>query len=286
MLNIAVVGLGKMGEYHVQKYQSFPSIRVYGMDIDIKRIRDMSQKYNFFGMSAVYNFIDIVDAVSICTPPDTHYDIAKEFLLKGKHVLLEKPMTGDYKLYSELLEIAKSQDCILMPGLTELHNPAIMSLVSLVQNPLNTISSRIVPYDTRVAGTDVVLDLMIHDLAILSELYDKDPKIWATGNYNKVHAWLTFPEGQTAYLVASRTLSKSHERSILALTRNREYLVDCQKQTLTYKQDELTNTIPYAVIDSLSLEIMAFLSSIKIGIKPMTTGLQALKYANQIKDMI
>ena len=69
--------------------------------------------------------LDVVDAVAIATPPETHYALAKQVLEAGKHVFVEKPLTTSYADAIELEALAGSKDLALMTGHIYLHCPGI-----------------------------------------------------------------------------------------------------------------------------------------------------------------
>ena len=74
------------------------------------------------------------DAVVIATPSYTHYEIAKQCLEAGKHVLVEKPMTLDYAQAAELVELAQSKKLTLMTDSTFLYSNAILNLSRFFPN--------------------------------------------------------------------------------------------------------------------------------------------------------
>ena len=69
--------------------------------------------------------LDKVDLISIVVPTQLHYEVAKEFLQKGVHILLEKPITTTVAQADELIEIAKEKNAILQVGHLERFNPSI-----------------------------------------------------------------------------------------------------------------------------------------------------------------
>ena len=75
-----------------------------------------------------------VDAIVIATPVITHFQLAREALLHGKHVLVEKPLTANVTEAEELIALAQEQQRILMVGHTFEYNPAVNELRKLVQS--------------------------------------------------------------------------------------------------------------------------------------------------------
>src|SRR4029079_16777845 len=75
---------------------------------------------------------DTVDAVAIATPVPTHYALAKQALEAGKHVFVEKPPAMRGEEMAELLELARTNDRVLMPGHLLLYHPGLRKVKELV----------------------------------------------------------------------------------------------------------------------------------------------------------
>lgn len=113
-----------------------------------------------------------VEVVVIATPPSTHYEIAKNFLLAGKHILVEKPFTTSSREASELLQIAAQRNLVVMVDFTALFCQRIQqakSITSLPQfgTPSSLTSTRLNLGIVR-EDVNVVWDLAAHDLAMFS----------------------------------------------------------------------------------------------------------------------
>ena len=74
------------------------------------------------------SFADSVDAASIATPTSSHFSIAKFLLERGKHLLIEKPITESADEARILVELASANHCILQVGHIERFNPALGAL--------------------------------------------------------------------------------------------------------------------------------------------------------------
>src|SRR6266851_4466691 len=127
MIGIGVIGAGYWGPKHVRNFSELPGARATMVsDLDERRIR------------AITNYQDLltsqdVDAVVIVTPVSTHARLAREALLAGKHVLVEKPLAATSKDAEDLMHLADEQGLVLMVGHTFLYNPAVRALLELVQ---------------------------------------------------------------------------------------------------------------------------------------------------------
>ena len=114
MLNVAIIGFGLSGRYlQAPFFETNPNF-------NLKTIVSANQHpTDFYPNVAVAKSIDeilvdtSIDLVSICSPNETHYEYAKQLLLAGKHVLVEKPFTATSIEAVELISIAKQQNKIL-----------------------------------------------------------------------------------------------------------------------------------------------------------------------------
>src|SRR5207237_6897269 len=109
----------------------------------------------------------MVDAASVATPTNTHYDVARALLAQGKHVLIEKPITDNTAHATELAELAALTGLILQVGHVERFNPVLGALEKHLTHPRFIEAHRLSPYPERSTDIGVVLDLMIHDLEVI-----------------------------------------------------------------------------------------------------------------------
>ncbi len=162
---------------------------------------------------------DELDAVTIAVPTPAHFVVAKYFLERGVHCLVEKPLTSTVEEAEELIELAKKNNLTLQVGHIERFNPAVVEMAKHVKKPVFIEVSRLGPYDPRVSHVGVVLDLMIHDLDIICSMV-KEPviRLDAVGgrvisdHEDIVKATLYFQNGCRADLSASRVTLKKYRK--------------------------------------------------------------------------
>src|SRR6266498_351044 len=95
-LRIGVVGVGHIGSNHARLYAEIPSAEFTAVyDVDLTRGNAIGRKFEAAPTKSLDEFIDMVDAASVATPTYTHYEIARSLLGRGKHVLVEKPITDN-----------------------------------------------------------------------------------------------------------------------------------------------------------------------------------------------
>jgi len=152
-----------------------------------------------------------VDAVSIATPTTLHADIGARFLAEGVHVLVEKPISNTLEDADKLIHAAKESRRVLQVGHLERFNPAVRALREIVGDPRFFEAHRMGLFSPRSLDIDVILDLMIHDLDIISLLVPFPPaQISAVGiailsrRIDIANARITFTNGCVANVTASR----------------------------------------------------------------------------------
>src|SRR3989441_9048057 len=164
-LRVGVVGVGHIGSNHARLYAEIPSADFSAVyDLDLARGHAIGRKFDAFTAKSLDDFIAMVDAASVATPTNTHYEVARALLAKGKHVLVEKPITDNTAHAAELAELAALNALILQVGHVERFNPVLGALEKHLTHPRFIESHRLAAYTERSSDIGVVLDLMIHDL--------------------------------------------------------------------------------------------------------------------------
>jgi len=301
IVNIAVIGAGYLGKFHAQKYQALDNCRLVGLvDSDPATVAEMADLYPEATASTDYQtIIDQVDAVSIVTSTPSHYEIAKQFLSRGKHVLLEKPMTSTTEQAEELIKIAQDQHCILQIGHIERFNPTVLAMDEHMQQPKFIESQRLSPFKARGTDVSVVLDLMIHDIDIILSIVKADiESIQASGmsvlsdDIDIANARITFANDCVANVTASRVSTKS-ERKLRLFQGNAYFSADLgihELKVYTRENNEINaQSFNFEKSDALLAEITQFLECIHNNTQPLVSGsdgLRALHTANQIANTI
>jgi len=216
-LRVGVIGVGHLGEYHVQKYLAMPAVEVVGVvDTNSDRANEISGRYNVNAYGGHLEILEMVDAVSLAVPTEIHFDVARDILSKGIHLLIEKPITYKIEDADCLLELARKNNVVLQVGLVERFNPAIVKMESMLNRPVFLESHRMNVFTSRGIDVDVVLDLMIHDLDIFLHVVPSEvEEIHAvgmsviTGKTDIANVRMIFENGMVANLTASRVADKA-----------------------------------------------------------------------------
>jgi predicted dehydrogenase len=112
-----------------------------------------------------------VDAVAIATPVSTHFPLASLALRRGKHVFVEKPLAASSAEAVELIELAASEELVLMPGHTFLYSPPVNMIRALIEagdlGEIYFVSTSRVNLGLHQPDVSVAWDLGPHDFSIL-----------------------------------------------------------------------------------------------------------------------
>src|SRR4029079_18863477 len=107
--------------------------------------RTIATKFGATPARSLDEFITMIDAASVATPTNTHYEVARSLLAKGKHVLVEKPITDNTANAAELAELAAHNELILQVGHVERFNPVLSTLEKYLTHPRFIESHRLSP---------------------------------------------------------------------------------------------------------------------------------------------
>jgi predicted dehydrogenase len=170
-IKVAVLGTGSLGQHHARIYSELHAagqVELTGIyDANAETARKIAEKHKLHVFASIAEAAAASDALNIVTPTTTHFDIAKQLLAQGKHVLVEKPMTDSSKQAAELIQIAQQKNCVLQVGHVERFNPVFKILQDIATEPRFIECHRLSPFPARSTDIGVVLDLMIHDLDIV-----------------------------------------------------------------------------------------------------------------------
>lgn len=284
-----VLGVGKMGEYHVGILSENRDVELTGIsDANEERGRVISERYDVPYFKDINAMLKQVDVAVVAVPTKLHYQIGMEVLNAGVHVLLEKPCSDNLKHARELFSFADSKNLILHIGHVERFNGAVQELHKLIDDPILVECKRMGPFVERMKDDSVVLDTMIHDIDIVLNLIDSKVarmNVMGTSVFSKkddvVSVQLEFENGCIASILASRA-SQNKERT-LSITEKASYIIldytdqeiyvhrqsssdyMLTKDSLRYKQESLIERIFVHKDNPLKLEVQHFLDCVKNG---------------------
>jgi predicted dehydrogenase len=234
-IKVAVMGLGVMGRYHVQKLRSIEGARVVcAVDPNPAVLAEADLPdgtRRLLTMDGV-DEMDGLDAAIIATPPTTHFGIASRLLSAGVHCLVEKPVCTRADDARELLKLARQKGLVCTSGHSERFNPALMETIKRAGRFLYVEAERIGPFPERSVDADVIQDLMVHDLDALSAFEPGTPvDVRAVGlqvltdKIDIANARIEFESGAVATITASR-VSMERRRKFRVFSRNGYFSAD------------------------------------------------------------
>lgn len=305
-LRAGVIGVGYLGNFHVQKYLSLPGVEVVAVvDTNAARLAEIADTYGVPAYTDLDAALPGLDLVSIVTPPRHHHAAALACLARGIHVLVEKPVTETVAEAQALVEAATRQGCVFQVGHLERFNPAVIAVRRRLCDPHRIEAQRLSRFQRRGTEVDVVLDLMIHDIDIvLSMVASPVRELHATGStvvsgdIDVAHASLHFENGCVAELAASR-VNREPVRAMTVYQSDAYITVDYLNHTLLVgRQGEPTTEGPVSIdfeeenlqrTDVLMDEITSFVSAVRRGSAPEVSGedgKRALEIAVAISSQI
>jgi predicted dehydrogenase len=307
-IKVCVIGVGHMGEFHVQKYKAHSGVDLVGVvDVNRDRADEISKKYEVKVYENYKDLLEKVDAASLAVTTEGHYDVARDILFSGVHLLIEKPITYQIESAEALIKMAENNNLILQVGLSERFNPAVMRLTTLLDQPLFIETHRMNKFTLRGTDVDVVLDLMIHDLDIVLHLVPSEVKevhsvgmCVITEKTDIANVRIIFENGTVANLTASRVSDKTL-RKIRVFQPSAYLHANCYKREfsitrLNDKAGDLTSIgklktekISFPDSDPLADQISYFINSVRNGAKPDQTErdeIKALKIALGVIEQI
>jgi predicted dehydrogenase len=232
-LRAAVVGVGYLGRFHAQKYRALDDVDLVGVcDLDAAAGRAVAESVATRYVADYRELAGLVDAVTIAASTSAHYALAKFFLERDVHVLVEKPMTRTSRESAELNELATRRGLKLQVGHVERFNTALLSAREGLTGVRFIECHRLAPFKGRGADVNVVLDLMIHDLDVILSLVGAKPvNVSAVGipvltdDVDIANARIEFANSAIANVTASRA-STSAQRMVRVFQPNQYVAID------------------------------------------------------------
>lgn len=218
-LNVGLVGLGYWGPNLLRVLTETEGAAVRTIcDLDERRLSQFARRHP--SIHATTRFEDLLgdselDAVILATPIHTHFPLATQSLEAGKHTFVEKPLARSADEAEGLIDLAASNDLVLMCGQTFLYSPPVRATKRLIEQKelgeIYFISSSRVNLGLHQRDVSVIWDLGPHDFSILLYWLDEFPEtISAVGRDSVVRGipdvafvTLNFPSGILANIELS-----------------------------------------------------------------------------------
>lgn len=304
-----VIGVGSMGQNHARVYRELTETDLVGIyDADRERAESVADAFGTEVLE-LSELLEAAEAVSIAVPTPYHYETARECIDAGVDVLVEKPFVEELDNGRRLVEFADQRDVVLQVGHIERFNPAVRTLMDLVED-LEVIAldaQRLGPPLDREIEDTAVMDLMIHDIDILLAILDEEiEQVYAAGTHATDYATATIQttSGTIGELTASRvtqqkirklTISAEDCRVIVdyldqSIEITRQSLPEYVKQerSFRYRHENVVEQVVVERREPLKNELSSFVEAVRAGSEPVVSGedgIRALELARKIDTL-
>ena len=285
---VGVIGVGHLGRHHARLLAAQQEATLVGVvDLLADRARTVADATGCEALTDHRDLFGRVDAVTVAVPTADHLAVAREFLERGVHVLVEKPMAPSLVEADELIAAAAASGAMLAVGHTERFNPAIAAAMPILGAPRFIEVHRLSGFPERSLDIDVVFDVMIHDLDIVLAVDKSDvAAVDAIGvpvltrRIDIANVRLRFTSGCIANITASR-ISRDKVRKVRFFQPDMYVSVDYQAQELEVwrlrptggERPEIEGgKLPVTPAEPLERELSDFMAAIREGRAPLVTG--------------
>ncbi len=290
-MKVGVIGAGYWGRKHVDEYSHIPGADLaWVADLSPESRKFCQENYDVPNVTADHRELlnSDVEAISICVANDLHFDVAREALQAGKHVLVEKPLTMTTQTSRQLVDLAAEQDLTLAVGHIYRFNNAILKLRELAKDryfgEVFGIISRWTTLCDPFPGRDVVFDLAPHAFDILNFVLDEWPeRITCNGGaYRRKEleemAFITaeYPSGILGHIEASWLLP-GKVRSVEVMGRERSAHVECLSQKMRIHESGYDFDMDVERNNTIRTELEHFLDAVSRGDHATNSGLVGMK---------
>ncbi len=289
---VGVIGTGFWGENQVRVFRQSRMADLVGIcDSNKKRAEEMGTKYSVPWYSDLSKFLRVpeLEAVTVCTPTQTHLKVGLQAIEAGKNLLVEKPMTGEERAADRLVNSAKKAGVKLLVGFIERFNPGVrvvkkMLTQRVVGDVIIATGRRVARWPIRIGDVGVVKDTAIHDIDAMRYLLEEEVSaVFAQTGSLRTHSYedyaeimLRFKKGTTGFIDANWLTPRKVRTLIITgsdATINLDYIT--QEITLENSQRLVKPFTPWA--EPLKLELENFITTILRDTEEAPSGEDALK---------
>ena len=304
--SIAVIGSGYWGKNLVRNFNRLGVLSLI-CDKNETILANLQKKHPALELCMAFNEVlkrKNIRGVVIATPAETHFTLARESLLAGKHVFVEKPLVLNENEAEELIAIAEDKELVLMVGHLLQYHPLFVKLKELAINGdlgrINYIYSNRLNLGKIRREENILWSFAPHDISMILSLAGEYPESVLTTGGNYLHrkiadvtsTHLEFPSGLKAHIFVS-WLHPFKEQKLVVVGDQKMAVFDdtlpWEDKLLLYphqiswehntpvpvKADAERLEIPQA--EPMLLECEHFLQSITTGLTPRTDGAEGLR---------
>ncbi|MCS7112696.1 MAG: Gfo/Idh/MocA family oxidoreductase [Nitrososphaerota archaeon] len=301
-LKVALIGCGSWGGNHARVYFELNDVceLVAVCDVDRERAEKVARRY---GCKAYTDYRELIrdwkpEAVSICTPSSTHFEIAYEVVRDGIDVLVEKPMCTSVNDALKLVSEAERRGVVLMPGHIECFNPGVRRVRSMIEEGrlgdiLMLTAKRVSYWPERIGDVGIVMDTVIHDVYVFRYLLSEDPsEVYALAG-RLMHRFEDYVGvilrygGSTIGFIEANWMTPRKVRNLTVTGSNAIVSLDYLTQEIVYENKDSILTPISRWDEPLKIEIRHFIEASLGKCRLEVTGydgLEALKVCEAILE--
>ncbi len=301
-MTVAVIGCGYWGKNLVRNFQQLGALSLVcdATAAGVATARQLAPDTPIVtDVQAVWQAD--VRAVVIATPAETHYDLARQALLAGKDVFVEKPLALTYRQGADLVQLAAGQGRILMVGHVLEYHPAIVRLQELVRS--GALGKVRYLYSNRLSlgkvrrEENILWSFAPHDVAVILRLVGNLPfqVVACGGSYVQPNIAdvtvtnLLFDNGVRAHIFVSWLHPFKEQRLVIVGSQKMASFDDVSKQLILYDQRVDIEAgmpvpikgdgeiVPFDSAEPLREECRTFLESLTSRQPPLTDGVSGLR---------
>lgn len=297
MINLALIGVGQWGKNFITTIDTIPNSRLkYICATSSDTLNALSGKYiKTNDYKDLYKYSDI-DGIIIATPGSTHFKIASEFIKRDFNVLIEKPLSTNYKDALNLQKIFNEKKVKVLIGHTLLYNPAFAVFQNLSKKigKIRYIKFNMGNFGPFRSDISVLWDWGPHAISACLAILNKEPiklRAWGlkslklkTNLYDTVLINLSYEAGLEVLAEVS-WIFPLKKREIIIVGENDSIIFDDMKDNkLTYfknlgEEKSLISYPSYPKGAPLTIEVIDFINSIEKNSKPLSDTNLGVKIA-------
>lgn len=199
-MNIGIAGNGMIVPDFLEAAAKISEIKVKGIcgrEKSKEKLVSIAAQYNIENVYLNYDEMlknNEIEVIYVALPNSLHYKYAREALLAGKNVILEKPFASNYKEADELINIAKEKRLYLFEAISNIYFPNYEKVkelipqlgdIKIVELNFSQYSSRydsfkkgeILPvFNPKMSG-GALMDLNVYNIHFITGLFGKPERV-------------------------------------------------------------------------------------------------------------
>lgn len=290
-MKILVVGAGRFGRNHIRICSEIPFIskvlvvkRKPATPSNLGVAPENARKVELFSSieEALKKHSDVRAGI-VATPTERHHIDAMKLIERGIHLFVEKPLAVNPEESRNVVEAAEKKKLILMPGHIEIFNPAVQALKNNLRllGQIKEVAARRFepPHEEERGLSDVFTDLGIHDLYVISHVFQEHPES-VKAFHSEKHIFANYKYRSFNAVIRAKIAGRERFRQLEVKGSKAKAVLDYITQVL-YIVSKTGETLfyfkPSARVNALKEELKHFLECVRTGKRPSAAGEEGLR---------